>query len=435
MSRLGFSGYAVNDPSGGGNLDGLLTATRDSTIIRNGFYSAKCNSGAGNSTIRVNIPGAAFGLAAGTNTTSVEFIRGYFYFSSSFPGTQTAIINHHQFSSSGPTILRIGVEIDSTGHLIVRAGDNTSSASSKVLSINTWYRIECKITYQTTSTPSAIATVNAVYVDGIDWSLTVTYTQNSSIGFSSTTPGLGWITAPGANTVCYISDTAWNDDQGANQNSYPGSGKVVLLLPTATSGSPAAKWTDNDGTQTNMWEGVNNTPPTGTAATTTPSHNYIKHAGGAAGTTDEFDATMTTYAAAGIGATDTINVIQYIVVTGEESATGTKLLALKGVSNPIIAQGNNFDVFATSGAQGTYPTNWQIKRDGLATQYNPSVTIASAPVFGVVRPETATRVASVCAMFMYVDYTPPTTPTVGSESDFIPAKSSQIVSVNRASFY
>lgn len=398
MARISFSGYAINDPNTGGNLDGLGTATRDA-FNRNGFYSAKCDSGAGNSAKSCS-SGASRPVTVGQVVSG--YSRRYIYLND-LPGSTICIANCVLSNPTSGDGL-VGVTLDSTGHLYAHAMTNNSAASVVTLSPGTWYRLEVKVTVDWSGAVVAPA-VNDVLLDGVSLGLSATAGSSASPVSYALLCTSGWVQAPGANKVCYVSDAALNDDTGANQNTYPGAGMCVLLVPTATSAA-AAKWLDNDGTQTNMWQGAANTPPAGIAAATSPSHAYIKHTGGAAGTTDAFDATMKTYLAAGIKQVDTVNVIQYYIVTGEESGTGTKLLAIAGVSNPVVAQSSSFDVFAASGAQGIYPSNWSLFRTQLAMQYSPSVVVGTAPVYRVVRPETASRVASVCAMYMYVDYTP-----------------------------
>lgn len=226
--------------------------------------------------------------------------------------------------------------------------------------------------------------------------------------------------------------TAYFDDFTVDDSAYPGQGAVVLLVPISDNARDTL-WTGGLGGTTNLWKAVSNLPPTGTASET--DITQIEHAGGAAGTTDRYDANMKTYSSAGIGASDTINSVFPFVWTGEDIATGDKLLSFLILSNPTSTQTSNFNVAdGVSGALGTWPTGWW-DTTGPAVN-SPSVVINTSPVMRIIRPETASRVASCCFMGIYVDYTPATTTSPpGSESDFIPAKSSQIVSVNRASFY
>lgn len=410
MARIGFSGFAANDPSTGGNLDGLWTATRESIIIRNGRFSAKCDSGAGNSAVGCRHPDSS--IVSGAGVTRICYARAYFYFNS-LPGVTTAIMCPAY--KNGSTNLDCILKVDSTGHLIARIQNSSDSSPSVVaLSIQTWYRIEMKCTFSINAGNTQIsASIDDVLLDGVSTGISRGAIADSSAPITATFGGIGsgafllvwgWLTAPGANTVCYVSDIAINDDQGANQNSYPGSGKCVLLLPISNNNTSDAKWTDNSGTQVNMWQGVANTPPKGIATAQTPAYSYIKNAGGEAGTTGSYYANMATYSSVGIAAGDTINCIYFVEVDGEESGTGSKLLNFEVISNPVMASPGNVTAGNDAGAQGTYATNWATHKSAMT--YNPSVTVGVSPVMRARRPETATRVASVCFMGMYVDYTP-----------------------------
>lgn len=385
-------------------MDGLIqsAAAIETVIVHGGSASAKCDSGGTNLVRSVSTGGAQVDISTTTPTTKIAFVRGYFYFAN-LPSITTTILRpaFGTFTGAGGT-KHVCVRVDTTGHLIANVDDQNSITSTTALITGQWYRIECKVTIQTTAT-NIIGTVNAVFVDGADFSLTATKSQAGTT--ISLAPLFGWVLAPGANLICYVDDVAWNDDQGANQNSYPGAGKCVLLVPISTN-AVATKWTDNDGTQTNMWQGAANLPPAGIAAATSPSHKYIKHAGGAAGTTDAFDANMKSYSTAGLVAGDTIAVIQFIGTDGEEVTTGTKLLNYEVLSNPVIASPGNVTAGNDGGLQGVYNTGPTWIHHRSAMSYSPSVTLGTSPVMRVRRPETATRVPSVCFMGMYVDYIP-----------------------------
>lgn len=201
--------------------------------------------------------------------------------------------------------------------------------------------------------------------------------------------------------LTYHDDIALNDDQGASQASWPGMGKVALLLPISDN-ARAALWTGGTGGTTNLWDAVDNTPPVGTATETNTTQ--IEHAGGAAGTTDAYDANMTTPATAGIRSTDTINTAHFMEADGEDVATGAKLLNFEVLSNPVIASPGNVTAGDNVGALGTYPSSWSVRRSSPV--YGSTLTVGTSPVMRARRPETASRVASVCFMGIYIDYTP-----------------------------
>lgn len=218
---------------------------------------------------------------------------------------------------------------------------------------------------------------------------------------------LGWWTSPGADKDIYFDDFAVNSTAGSSQNSWCGPGKQVLLIPISDNARDTL-WTGGVGGTSNLFDAVNNLPPIGTATET--NLTQIEHAGGASGTTDRYDANMTTYATAGLKAGDKLLCARGVIVTGEDVGAGDKLLSFEGLSNPVIASTGNFNVISsgTNTPLGTYPTNWKFTRTGYV--YDQAVTLGTSPVLRVVRPETASRVASVCFMGLFVEYeegTPP----------------------------
>lgn len=406
MSRLGFTGYECKDASNL-NLDGFtgFTATTvETTIFRSGSASAKVDSGAGNAAGNVRTGASTVTLANGQ--TKVYFGRICYYFVD-YPidGTEiSALATCHVGGGSG----NLSIQMNSTGNLRANADGSASSYSSQVVSKNEWHRIEVKWTVTQVTTTNQTITINAIFLDGTDLSLTATNTGSSGINAIAYLSA-GWLTAPGANKVCYIDDVAWNDDQGASQNSYPGDEKIVLFLPISDNARDTL-WTGGAGGTTSLFDAVNNTPPVGTASETNTTQ--IEHAGGAGGTTDRYDANMTTYTTAGIASGDTINVMQFFDVDGEDVTTGTKLLNFEVLSNPVMASPGNVTAGNDAGGLGTYPSFWSVHRSGMT--YNPSVTVGTSPVMRVRRPETATRVASVCFMGIYVSYTPAAAPAVST---------------------
>lgn len=392
------------------------SCTIDTSIFRSGSASFRCNTGSLDIASRVTKPIA--GVLGRWYRT-----RAYFRFSDLPAVTNSALM--YYFSD----VELVSARITPTGKLIlwnnVSGTQIGSNSSATIKTDGTWYRVELAINLDIGAIDQA-----ELYLDG---SLVATATSLSLSDVAVANISIGWASdsVTGINKICNVDDIAINDDQGASQNSYPGSGKLVLLVPISDNARDTL-WTGGAGGTTNLWKAVSNLPPTGTATET--DLTQIEHAGGAAGTTDRYDANMTTYASAGITSADTINVITFIEIDGEDVATGAKLLNFEVLSNPVIASPGNVTAGDDVGALGTYPTNWSTRTHQGVT-YNPVISINTSPVMRVRRPETANRVASVCFMGMYVDYTPPTTSPPSSKSDFIPAKSSQIVSVNRASFY
>lgn len=400
MVRLLTSGAELNDAVDGAapGMDGgfsALTAVSVSTaIVRSGANSWKHDSGAGNTSAIVTTP-----LTTLTSGTSY-FFRMYMYFVQ-LPTSTVSIV---QFTASG--IEGVSAKLTSEGKLQlfnITSGLQLGSDSVATLTTGAWYRIELLFTPRSAADDGCGLRLGGVNV-AIDSAEAITSTM------TGWTIEIGWLQAPGANCVCYSDDYALNDNSGATtQESYPAEGKVVLLVPASDSVRDAL-WTGGSGGTSNLFEAVNNRPPVGTA--TESDTTQIEHAGGAAGTTDDYEANMTTYTAAGVPSGSSVSVVDCFMIDGEDVSTGAKLLAIEVLSNPAIAISANFTVGDVSPVLlGTYPSEWGRHRNANVS-YAPSVALAVAPVMRVRRPETASRVASVCFMGMYVDYIPGKAPPI-----------------------
>jgi hypothetical protein len=378
MVRAGFSGAETGHEHAEGMTltAGGSAATIQTSVKRSGVYAYQCNSGAGNQTSYVSTPWTSSGST---------FFRAYFRVSA-LPSSTVSLLR--------PITNRISARLTSGGKIQLwndNAGTQIGSDSSATIAIDTWYRLEL----WNGEGGSGAVDDGALRLDGT----TVASFTDLSLGDTSSLWTVGWLDAPGANTSLYLDDLAINNSTGSDQTSWPGEGKIILLVPTADSVRDAL-WTGGAGGTSNLYEAVNNLPPTGAASASATDASQIEHAGGAGGTTDDYEATMTTYSAAGLVSGDTVTVVQYLAVHGEDISTGAKLLSFQLLSNPSDTDSGN--VTAGTSAVGAYPTNWLVRRNGAV--YAPSVTLGTAPVARVRRPETASRVASVCFMGILVEY-------------------------------
>ncbi|HET9613852.1 MAG TPA: hypothetical protein VFP22_03480 [Candidatus Limnocylindrales bacterium] len=390
MARLFTSGAETADLTTEGLTIGAGTPTIDTGQVRSGSRSFKFNAGAGNAiqALTLSLTGTVVGRA--------YFARAYFYYTAA-PSADTRVFGF---------LSQISVYVKTTGVLVVRmanAGTVDKGATSAALVANTWYRLEIMQQMRSGSADD-------------DWEFrldgaTVSSATGETLGTVAPT-GIGYgygTNAPGANYVMYLDDIALNDDQGASQNTWPGDGKVVLLSPTALSAGGTG-WTDDQAASTAaaLLAAVDNTPPNGIADTTAGGGNH-QDRNATSNASSNLDMTMTTYSAAGIGVGDTINVIDPIVATAAPVSTSAKAGTVGVVSNPAIANvslgaGGTSGAFWSGTAAGTYPTGWKISHG--TTTYAPSVTVGTAPVMRVTQVTSSTRIAMVCFMGMYVDYTP-----------------------------
>ena len=281
----------------------------------------------------------------------------------------------------------INVRLTSAGALAVYLNTTLIGTSSAAFASVGWHWVGIR---QVTGTNVAFLQIDGV--DAVTGTATVTATS-AIVGASGTE----------ASMVQVEIDDVIGDGAG-----FLAPSRVALLLPISDY-YRTALWTGGSGGTTNLYDAVNNTPPIGMASESDLSQ--IEHAGGAAGTTDYYAASLTTYTDAGVGSSDTVIALQGVVVWGEDIATGTKILSWSTYLNPGAAIGVGFVDVSTghgSGAVGTYSTGtdyWNESRF-LATSGYGTLTFGSSPVMRVDRPETASRVASVCFMGLYVAWTP-----------------------------
>jgi hypothetical protein len=130
---------------------------------------------------------------------------------------------------------------------------------------------------------------------------------------------------------------------------------------------------------------------------------------------------MTTYTAAGAGAGATVNAVLPVVATAAPVTTSSKAGTVGVVSNPAITN-VSLGATGTAGAfwsglaGGTYGAGWKWSL-GTMTQA-PTVTLGTAPVMRITQVTSSTRIAVVCFMGIYVDFTPAASGTTYTKSGF-----------------
>lgn len=239
--------------------------------------------------------------------------------------------------------------------------------------------------------------------------------SGSGIGNATTVPQtcrVGAVAQSGAAIATvvpvYVDDIILNDSTGANENSWPGSQKVVLLKPISLN-TNGGSWTDSAAATTSaaLTDAIDNTPPTGIADTTASAGHQDRNAAA----NSSLDMNLTTYTTGGIGASDTVNAVEPMVNVGAPVVTAAKTGSFGISSNPVIANrvftggGTAAANFWRGVTAGSYPTGWGWERGTLT--YAPTVTLGSSPVARVtITGGTTTRIAMVDAMGLLVSYTP-----------------------------
>lgn len=365
----GFEAQAIladSLPGTSGALGG--TAAYDTTIKRTGGASLRCNPASGASG-KVTLGGAG----------TLNFLHFGLYIA-----TLPSITRN--MSGNNPA----GIRLNSNGTLAYYNASGVLVGTSTVaLQTGVWYWIGLRQTVGTS--------VDAIQVDGVTVlnCTTVTMSITTQIGFGDTE----------ASAVDAYFDDIIADDTGFIQPS-----KVALLVPTADS-AVGTGWTLGTGTAISGNSGstaVKNKPPLGVADLAVGSDpKQIRNASANANT--NYDATMTTYAAAGIAAADAILAIRPIVATAAPVVTSAKQGTVGVVSNPAIANvalgaAGTAGAFWQGAAGGAYPTGW--KHSSGTLTLSPSVTVGTAPVMRVTQVTSSTQIAVVCFMGMYVAWTP-----------------------------
>lgn len=373
MTRQGIIGWETNSLSGeppstpavaaisGPGSSGSVSI--ESSIVRTGAKSLKVNPASG---------AAGWWEAASGEQASTDAYHRFYVRLTVLPASSRQLWGD---------LASWHIKINSSGTLSLFDGATSKGTSLQSLTDTTkWYRVELFIGISS----QEIRIEGTTEVSASD-SITIAYNMRF-----------------GSEDTVAATYTAYFDDYARDSSTFPGEGSVALLIPISDNARDTL-WTGGVGGTTSLFDAVNNTPPIGTATET--DLTQIEHAGGAAGTTDRYDANMTTYSTAGITAAHVIKTLYPFMWTGEDIATGNKILTFEIFSNPAVGSGHaNFNVAPSSGALGTWPTGWWMASGPITS--SPSVTLGTSPVMRVIRPETVSRVASVCFMGIYVEYAP-----------------------------
>lgn len=393
MARLVTSGFELQTPTGTSGLtsgpDGGSAGTAETGIVRSGSASRKCVGTLGGQA-------STFTIAAITLGNDC-FVRCYFYVATGNLPTGAGIIEQIQTSVS-VQLFAIQMNTDGTLNLISGASTVQGSASAAI-ALDAWNMVDLRGRIDTGALDQCEGRLNGVSFASAS-GLSISDTQIAQVT-------CGYLASPSQTVTLYTDDVAVNDSSGASQSSWPGEGKIVVLRPTADS-TVGTGWTLGNTTATggNAWQRLDNAPPdSATDLTTAADADQIRNATSNANV--NYDATMTTYTAAGV--TGTVNVVVPIIATGAPVTTSAKQGTVGVASNPTIANislgaGGTSGAFWSGVAMGTYPTGnkWSFG----TTTYAPTVTLGTAPVMRVTQVTASTRIAIVTEMGIYVDYTP-----------------------------
>jgi len=321
MARLWSSGFELQSVTNAVEWGATIgSPTIDTTTKRSGAASLRCNPTAATAYIRHKFVATPSAPSGGGNF----FARFYLRIASSTGGMETIA----RFYSDLSGALVVGLNLNSNNTLeLWRMDTNVQVGSdSSALAANTWYRVEFSYNNATGAVDARIDGLSfASGTQGIEGAVTRLY--------------VGLITS--ATADIYIDDVAVNDDTGAVQNSWLGAGSIVHMHPTAAGDAAAT---------TGLYSAVDEVTPN-------DATDYIE-----VDTIKEVDYNFETSANAGIGASDTITLIQI----GTRQRTETAASA--GWRGLIMSQSGG------TTAYGTAKTNnsgiWKTNGDVLPQTYS-----------------------------------------------------------------
>lgn len=394
------SGFEYTVPSGTQNAADLVvsnsvgTTSWQTATVRTGSQALKFP---GSATLSYQCTMNNFTAALATT----YYQRGYYNFAGTTgkPSVDTALM---VYQTSPGNVKQVEVRYTTSGTLILWnsiAGAQVGSASA-VMSTGTWHKVELSLQINSTANTGQAA----LQVDGVSIASSTTLGTTTTSGLMTPIVLNSQETgAPSTSLDVYLDDWALNDSTGTANNSWCGDGNIVALNPV--SDNAIGTWTAGAGGTTSLFDAINNIPPTGVAAASETNLTQIKNANGTA--SQNYDVNMATYSTA-ISAGATIVAVQAGLWHAEEVATGTKAGTANLQSNPSGST-VSFNYGNDAGAAGTWPTTWAFNFTPAVDA--PSVTLTSSPVVRVTKVTATTRVTDVCAVSLYVDYTPaPTLP-------------------------
>ena len=396
MAQVFKSGFELNR-IGANSAEGWTAVTGSgvtvqSTTKRSGNYALKATCSNSYGYIDKSLPALASGRS--------YYITVHVNITTNFSAmTPVALINN------GNTI-PVEIHANTNGSLGLYTGTYHSmsqvGSNSAILSAG-HHTVEFKYTYTSGAIEARLD--GTAFASGSAAASTATNNLQIGVGLDDINVASGEI---------YIDDVFVNDDQGASENGYAGAQKIVWL--PAASDNNRGNWVDGGGGTSNLFESLNNTPPTGN--TTDANGKQIKNLT-SSGSVQNADFNAIDYTSAGIGGSDTIKTAQLIARCGNHAASLTIGGSILIVSNPTQASPDTFANFGTASAHGTEASaNW-VTRYGTI-QYSPSVTLGTDPVIRVTKTKlSSTNQCEVDLLGLMVSYLPSTGISVGVDGSIM----------------
>lgn len=177
----------------------------------------------------------------------------------------------------------------------------------------------------------------------------------------------------GSTAGVLLDDLAFNDDQGASENSWCQPNRRVVFLKPKEDISRAG-FIAGGGAITNLFDAVNNTPPVGVAS---PGTNASQIGSANANNTDNVilkTAAYTDSLASGGGGLGTFDIPRVVMAyaRGGVTSANSRGIVMALEANPVLAEKEGFTINEIA---GTEPTAWRVISNLLTNPtYTPAVT-------------------------------------------------------------
>lgn len=390
---------------GGSNTGPAVVVT---SPVHGGTYAYQFAPSANIANVRFRIR-----AAGGTNRALFRSCRFYLNIAAltNANGTILCGAGAAAFSAIGAVF---SLALNSTGTLVVQESGGTNNVSTNALTAdNLWHRIEFDVGWNSGAGAR-------VFVDGVQWA------SFSTVTLAAQVEGLVGMDGFANTSNVYVDDIVWDDSTLGGSVGYDWQCK--LLLPVADPGA-LNSWTVAGGGTSNLWDSVNNIPPTDAVT----AGNSIVNA--ASGGNLDYVATMQSYKEGGLGIYDKVRSVIAMCRDAEDITTGTKSGGVWIASNPSQTAGGGlaFDYGDDYGVAKNFRGHVN------SPVVNPSVTLTTRPTVGVRKTTSTTRQVDVDFLGIYVEYTPAPVglnEANGSQTGVAGVMGQQkMVSVNRSSVW
>jgi hypothetical protein len=374
MARLWSAGAELGSATASVEFQSCSGAVQ-STTKRSGTYAVRFNPSAAEQNMVQPYRGA--------DTQEAVYVRAYLRIASG-PSATIYVISLVGLSAGTH---RVQVRLNSNRELQLWNFEDSAQIGSlsAALSLDTWYRIELMLDTTTLASSAVEAKIDGTTFASGTINLTAAAARMAFGGNTSTHD-------------IYMDDFAVNDSSGTAQNSWPGEGSIVHLKPNAA-GDNAMGLNQGSAPAATGWESVDEVTPDDAVT----YHNLDAN-------NDVLDVNLESSATAGIGASDTITLVQVGERhNGASAANYTYNTRIKSQASGTVVSGTaittSATVFGTN--TGANPRNYQLTRytdPQAGGAWTPS--LLDTTQIGVIATD-ATPDVYITALWALVEYAPP----------------------------